>query len=131
MTSTELISTEVGKLIQTLKNSYEGVKKVAVAEAWRVLQIATASIIQIIESIGNDLSGPDKKALALKLLSDLYDKVFLIVDIPVVPNLVEPIIHKHVKNFLMILLGATIDSMVTVFRSTGVFQPKLQLVEGE
>ena len=130
MTSTELISQEVEKLIQTLKNSYEGVKRVAVAEAWKVLQTAVATIVQIIESIGNDLSSPEKKALALHLLSNLYDKVFMVVDIPLIPHMLESILHKHVKNFLMVLVSSTIDSMVTIFRSTGVFQPKLQ-VEGE
>jgi hypothetical protein len=57
----------------------------------------------------------------MNLLSDFYDKVFLVVDIPVVPNLLEPIIHKYIKAFLMILVSATIDAMVTTFRNTGVF----------
>jgi len=124
MTSTELISAEVEKLTQTVKESLSGLKRVAIAEAWKVLQLATATVIQIIEAVGNDLSSPDKKALAMKLLSDFYDKVFLVVDIPVIPNLVEPMIHKYVKAFLMILVSSTIDSMVAVFRNTGIFQPK-------
>lgn len=124
MTSTELISTEVEKLAETVKASLEGLKRVALAEAWKVLQLAVATVIQIIEAIGNDLSSPEKKALALKLLSEFYDKVFTVVDIPVVPNLVEPMIHKYVKAFLMILVSSTIDSMVAVFRNAGVFQPK-------
>jgi hypothetical protein len=57
----------------------------------------------------------------MELLSNFYDKVFLVVDIPVVPNLLEPTIHKYVKTFLMILVSATIDAMVTTFRNTGIF----------
>ena len=124
MTSTELISTEVEKLTETVKTSLQGLKRVALAEAWKVLQIAIATVIQIIEAIGNDLSSPEKKALALKLLSNFYDKVFIVVDIPVVPHMLESMIHKHVKSFLMILVSSTIDSMVAVFRNAGVFQPK-------
>lgn len=124
MTSTELISAEVEKLTETVKTSLEGLKRVALAEAWKVLQIAIATVIQIIEAIGNDLSSPEKKALALKLLSNFYDKVFIVVDIPVVPHILETMIHKHVKAFLMILVSSTIDSMVAVFRNAGVFQPK-------
>ena len=107
-----------------MKDSLSSLKRVALAEAWKVLQLAVATVVQIIEAIGNDLSSPEKKALAMKLLSEFYDKVFTIVDIPFIPNLVEPLIHKHVKALLMILVGSTIDSMVAVFRNAGVFQPK-------
>lgn len=88
------------------------------------MQLAVASIVQIIENIGTDLSSPDKKTLAMNLLSGFYDKVFLVVDIPVVPNVLEPIIHKYVKAFLMILVSASIDAMVTTFRNTGIFIKK-------
>lgn len=125
MTSQELITQEVQKLIETVKKSLSDVKSVAVAEAWKVLQLAVSTVIQIIESVGTDLSSPDKKALAMSLLDEFYDKVFLVVDIPFVPNLIEPIIHKYVKAFLMLLVSSTIDSMVTVFRNTGVFQAKV------
>lgn len=124
MTSTELISTEVEKLTETVKTSLSGLKRIALAEAWKILQITIATIIQIIEAIGNDLSSPEKKTLALKLLSDFYDAVFTVVDVPVVPHILESMIHKHVKAFLMILVSSTIDSMVAVFRNAGVFQPK-------
>jgi len=97
------------------------VKSFALDETWKLLQLATATVVQIIESIGNDLSSPDKKALALELLNSFYDKFFLIVDIPFVPNLIEPIIHRYIKNILMIMVSASIDATVTIFRNTGVF----------
>ena len=63
----------------------------------------------------------------MSLLSSFYDKIFLVVDIPVVPNLLEPIIHKYVKAFLMVLVSASIDALVTTFRQTGVFLQKKAL----
>jgi hypothetical protein len=125
LTSKELIKTEVEKLIATTKVKVQEVKRIAVDEAWKILQLATATIIQIIESIGNDLAGPDKKALAMELLNKFYDSVFTVVDIPVVPNFLEPMIHKYVKAFLMVLLSATIDALVTTFRNAGVFIKKV------
>lgn len=122
--SVDLIQTEVEKLILTAKERLKEVQRVAVDEAWKILQLATATIIQIIEAIGNDLAGPEKKALAMELLNKFYDSVFVVVDIPVVPNFLEPIIHKYVKAFLMILVGASIDALVTTFRNTGVFLKK-------
>ena len=93
-------------------------------EAWKLLQLITATIIQIIESIGKDLSGPEKKKMALDLISRFYDSTFIIVDVPYLPNILESYLHKYVKQFLMMLVGSTIDSMVTIFRNTGVFLKK-------
>lgn len=121
MSSQELIRAEVEKLIVSTKEKVNEVKRFALGEAWKLLQLTTASVVQIIEAIGNDLSNPDKKALAMDLLNSFYDKVFLVVDVPFVPNLVEPIIHKYIKNILMIMVSATIDATVTIFRNTGVF----------
>lgn len=121
MSSQELIKLEVEKLINNSKEKFKTVQRFALAEAWKLLQLTTASVVQIIEAIGNDLNGPDKKVLAMDLLNSFYDKVFLIVDIPFVPNMVEPIIHRYIKNILMIMVSATIDATVTIFRNTGVF----------
>ncbi|NDC95479.1 hypothetical protein EB077_09260, partial [bacterium] len=96
-------------------------RKFALDEAWKLLQLATASVVQIIETFGDELSGPDKKVLAMQLLNNFYDKFFLVVDVPFVPSFVESIIHKYIKNILMIMVSATIDATVTIFRNTGVF----------
>lgn len=121
MSSQELIKLEVEKLINNSKEKFKTVQRFALAEAWKLLQLTTASVVQIIEAIGNDLSNPDKKALAMSLLNSFYDKIFLVVDVPFVPNIVEPIIHRYIKNILMIMVSATIDATVTIFRNTGVF----------
>ena len=65
----------------------------------------------------------------MELISKFYDSVFIIIDIPVVPNILEPIIHKYVKAFLLVLVGSTIDAMVTTFRNTGVFSRKVKVSE--
>lgn len=121
MSSQELIRTEVEKLIVNTKERVNEVKVFALGEAWKLLQLTTATVVQIIEAIGNDLSNPDKKALAMDLLNSFYDKIFLVVDVPFVPNIIEPIIHKYIKNILMIMVSASIDATVTIFRNTGVF----------
>ena len=124
MLSQELIKAEVEKLINNSKDKLKEVQRLALGEAWKLLQLTTASVVQIIEAIGSDLSNPDKKALAMNLLTSFYDKVFVVVDIPFVPSIVEPIIHKYIKNILMIMVSSTIDATVTIFRNTGVFIKK-------
>ena len=124
--STEVlaIQSEIDKLIEQTKNSLEEVRSVAVGQAWRILQLAVATTIQVIETKTTELSGPDKKIMAMDIISNFYNKVFVVVDIPFVPNLLEPMMHKYIKGFLMVLVGASIDAMVTTFRQIGVFKSK-------
>lgn len=124
LTTKDLIRAEVENLINETKQSLSEVKYFAVSEAWKILQLLTAVVIRLIENLGNDLSSPEKKELALELISNFYDKIFKVVSIPWVPRVLEPIIHSHVKSFLMILVSSGIDAMVATFRQVGVFQPK-------
>ena len=124
MTVKELVLEKANKLIELGKESVNEIQKVTISEAWKILQLTTAGIVQILEAIATDLSGPDKKAIAMEFLNTFYDKVFLVVSIPLVPNFVEPIIHSYVKKILMIMVGASIDAIVKIFRDTGVFLKK-------
>ena len=125
MSVKELVQVKVDLLVKQVKLSLKDLKTVAISEAWKILQLAVVEIIQQIEQSGSELKGKDKKALAMELLSKFYDSVFMIIDIPFVPNLIEPIIHRHVKSLLMILLGSTIDAMVTAFRQMGIFDDRV------
>ena len=120
----DLIRQEIENLINETKKSVGEVKSFALSEVWKILQLLTAVVIQLIENLGNNLSSPEKKELALELIGSFYDKIFTVVDIPWVPALVEPIIHSHVKSFLMLLVSSGIDAMVATFRQVGVFKPK-------
>jgi hypothetical protein len=123
-TTKELIQNEVQKLIQTTKTKLQEVKSLAISEAWKTLELAIATVVQIIEAIGNDLSSPEKKELAMGLLSEFYDKVFHVIVIPGVPSFLYPILHKYIKSLLMLLVSSSIDAIVTTFRSTGIFLRK-------
>lgn len=117
------------KLQELVKNNQENlnnIKGVALDQAWKVLQLATAETIQAIEINTPSLAGKDKKELALTFLSTFYDSVFVIVNVPFIPSFLQPIIHKSIKSLLMILIGATIDAMVTTFRNAGIFKQKME-----
>jgi len=124
MINQELLKNELEKLIKQAKESLTAVKRLAVNEAWKILQVTTATVIQLLEKSATDLSGPEKKQVAMNLISEFYDKVFLVIDIPGVPNLLEPILHKYVKAVLMLLVSASIDALVTTFRQAGIFIKK-------
>jgi hypothetical protein len=117
----EILKPELEKLINQSKDALGEIKRVALGQAWKILQTTVASVVQQIEINAGSLEGKDKKTVALDLLSQFYDKVFLIVDIPFVPAFLEPIIRSSVKNILMVLVGASIDAIVTTFKQVGIF----------
>jgi hypothetical protein len=107
----------VAKAKEILKNA----KTVAMPQAWNVLQLATAEVIQNVEDNNPSLKGVDKKTLAMGMISKFYDQTFTIINFPFVPQMLQPIIQKYVKQILMILISATIDALVTTFRNSGIF----------
>lgn len=124
MSPKELVLREVENLHQELKAKLQQVKRVALSEAWKALQLVTASTVKAIETLASNLEGKEKKSIAIEYINSFYDKVFIVVDLPFVPNLVEPIIHRYVKQILMVMVGASIDATVTIFRETGIFLKK-------
>jgi hypothetical protein len=115
------LSSKLEELINKVKKSLISNKSVAVNQAWGILQLAVADTVQVIEDSNPSLKGSNKKEIALNMISNFYDKVFLVVNIPYVPSALQPIIQKYIKALLMLLVSSTIDSMVEIFRQTGVF----------
>jgi hypothetical protein len=115
------LNQKLKELIKNNQDNLNNIKGVALDQAWTILQLATAEIVQSIQINYPELVGKDKKTIAMELLSSFYDNVFVMINIPFVPNFIEPIIYKYIKNFLMIMVSASIDATVTIFKNTGVF----------
>lgn len=128
MSQKELVLAQAEVITIQAKRSLQDLKKIALSEAWKILQLATAGVIQIIEKTAGDLGGKEKKDIAVTYLNSFYDKVFVVVDIPFVPNIIQSVVHKYVKSLLMIMTSASIDAIVTIFKQTGIFLRKEQTV---
>jgi hypothetical protein len=115
------IGVEFDKVKEDVLASLGEVKRLAIKEAWKVMQVVIGELVMLIEKIGTDLSSTEKKELAMNLLSGFYDSVFKVVDLPFIPNVFEPLFHSYVKKFVMGLASAGIDAIVTTFREIGVF----------
>lgn len=118
------IGVEFDKVKEDVLASLGEVKRLAIKEAWKVMQVVIGELVMLIEKIGTDLSSTEKKELAMNLLSGFYDSVFKAVDLPFIPNVFEPLFHSYVKKFVMGLASAGIDAIVTTFREIGVFLKK-------
>ena len=117
----EQIGVEFDKVKEDVLESLGEVKRLAIKEAWKILQVVIGELVMLIEKVGTDLSSKEKKELAMNLLSGFYDSVFKAVDLPFIPNVFEPLFHSYVKKFVMGLASAGIDAIVTTFREIGVF----------
>lgn len=124
------LNLKLQELIKNNQKNLNNIKSVALDQAWKTLQLATAETIQAIEVNSPNLAGKDKKELAMVFLSSFYDSVFVVINVPFVPSFLQPIIHKSIKSLLMILLSATIDAMVTTFRNAGIFTKKTETTNG-
>lgn len=122
--SKQIIQSEIDKLILSTIESLNEVKTFTIGEVWRILQLLIATVIRLIENIGTDLSSPEKKSLAMSLITEFYDKVFTSIDIPMIPSLIESMLHGYVKQIILILVDSAIDSMVKTFREVGIFVQK-------
>lgn len=126
---TNQLKTELDKFLVETKISLQELKKVAISQAWKILQLAIAITIQTIQNLAGDLTGTDKKKIAMDTLSNFYDKVFLVIDIPFVPNLIEPLFRKYTKILLMALVSSSIDAMVLTFKQVGVFKNESESIK--
>lgn len=115
------LSSSLESLINNVKSSLSNNNSIAISKAWGILQLAIAQTIQVIENSNPSLKGSTKKEIALSMISMFYDKVFLVVTIPYIPAVAQPIISRYTKALLMLLVSSAIDSMVEIFRKSGVF----------
>ena len=119
--SNQMVQLQINNIVDAAKTILKQAQSVAVPQAWNLLQLAIAEIIQQIQLTHPELKGSNKKEIAMNAVSSFYDRVFLIVEFPFLPQFLQPIIQRYVKQLLMVLVGASIDAMVTTFKNTGVF----------
>lgn len=108
-------------LIDNIKKTLGQSTNITISVAWKFLQLAVAEIIKAIEINNPNLVGIEKKQIAIIMIGNFYDKVFTTITIPYIPLFLQPLLQKYMKILLMTLVGATIDSMVQIFRQNGIF----------
>lgn len=128
MTTEEKVQQELNQKLNQLQENLKIAKSIAVAEAWKILQLLVAQVIQDIEIIAKSWTGPEKKELAMNLISGAYDKLFLVVDVPMIPSFLEIYLHQYIKKILLLLVSSSIDAMVATFRQIGFFVSNNQYV---
>jgi hypothetical protein len=108
------------KAIAVLKSEYDRLKgddgKISLADAWALFQTGIAELVKVAELL--DVTGPEKKVMVLDALEKLYDEVIAPIDLKPVPNIIEPMVDKVLKQLFLTLANGAIDSMVLLLFKT-------------
>lgn len=95
--------------------------KIPLSQAWKIIQTATATtVLQIEQSVGNTLAGPDKKAQVLAVTSKVIDITLANVQIPYIPPWIVRMLGGWLKVLLLQIAGGSVDAIVTTFHVTNV-----------
>lgn len=105
----DVVKVEIDKVIKEAKDSYaDGV--LSLGEVWGLGQDLVFSIMTIVEAY--NATGADKKAAVMIAASRLYDEVLAPIDIPKIPNVIEPSFDKFGRVLFLELISGSIDYMV-------------------
>ena len=92
--------------------------KLSFTEIIALLGTAIGELVSIAEAF-YDGSGEAKKAAVMAAINTFYDEVIEPIDIPAIPNFVEPIADKAVKQLLLVVADGVVDAIVAIFNKSG------------
>lgn len=105
---------DVTSVIGKIKEEYASLMedgKLSLADAWRLIMVATEEFAKLAESF--NVGGEQKKAMVLAALEEFYDRVMANWDIPYIPNVVvEPALKRILKPVIMNIASSTVDYIV-------------------
>lgn len=89
------------------------------AEAWGLFLNCQKRVVQIVEASG--ATGAEKKEAAVLACEEVYAQVIAPIDIPSIPNFLEPVVDNAIGRTIRPIVSATIDFLVATFNETKLF----------
>jgi hypothetical protein len=115
----DLLKQEIDKIV-TLFEDAKADSDVTLSEVWNLVTEVISSLVKVAEEFGGD--GDNKKAAVLAALELFYDEVIAPLDIPYVPNIVEPVVDRAAKRIFLQIADGVIDAIVSLLNREKVFQ---------
>ena len=107
--------------VTSITDSYKEAKadgSISVSDIIALLGTAVSEMVTVAEAF-HDGDGSAKKAAVLAAIDMFYDEVVAPVDIDKIPNFIEPIVDKGLKQLLIVVADGTIDAVVAIFNKGG------------
>ena len=113
----EKFSAAITKVITSYKEANAD-GKLSFTDIIALLGTATGELVSIAEAF-YDGSGDAKKAAVMAAIDTFYEEVIEPIDIPAIPNFIEPIADKAVKQLLLVVADGLVDAVVAIFNKNG------------
>lgn len=85
-----------------------------------VLAIFTAVVSEVVVLAEHlPANGAAKKRVVLEALGEFIDQVITPIDLPFIPDIIEPVVDRSIKTFLLGVADKAIDGVVSGFNRTG------------
>ena len=108
--------------IKSVIDAYKEAKaddgKVSFNEVVTISGKAIGSLVVVAESF-SELSAEEKKGAVVAAIGTLYDEVIAPIDIQKIPNFIEPIIDKGLKQLIVAMSDGIIDAVVALYNEGG------------
>ncbi len=108
--------------VSEMTQNIQRVSGLKLHDAWKIFNDAINQLVVLAEQTLIELSGPEKKAEVLAALALFYDRVIGPIDLPYIPNVIEPLLDSTAKAIMLDLADKTIDSTVKILKSLNVFK---------
>jgi|TARA_R100000008_G_scaffold6036_1_gene3461 hypothetical protein len=114
----DTIEEGITSVIAAYKEAKADDNKVSFSEIVAIGSKAIGSFVVIAESFSG-LSSEEKKNAVVSAVGQLYDEVLAPYDIEKIPNFIEPILDKGIKQLLLALSDGIIDAIVALYNENG------------
>jgi hypothetical protein len=108
--------------IKSVIDAYKEAKvdddKVSFNEVVTISGKAIGALIVVAESF-SELSAEEKKDAVVAAIGTFYDEVIAPIDIQKIPNFIEPIIDKGLKQLIVAMSDGIIDAIVALYNDGG------------
>jgi hypothetical protein len=88
--------------------------KISISEVFTLVGRATATFVNLFRSLGLGTESEQKETVVLAI-GRFYDEIVAPIDITGIPNFLEPVVDRAMKELLLLLTRSWADSLVAVF----------------
>ena len=113
----EQLKGAIEEIIAAYKDVYAD-KKITFGEMLTLVTRACATFVKLVESMGQG-TGEEKKNAVVTAVSQFYEVVIAPMDVPVIPNFVEPMVDQGTKLVIITVAASAVDALVAIFNKTG------------
>jgi len=106
-TLSEVVSQAVDKLVAQYKDATAD-GKVTISDVFKLLQLAVVELVAVVNVLA--VPGADKKQAVLDGIARIYSEVIAPLDIPGVPNWIEPVVDRVIGLGIQQIVGGLIDA---------------------